>query len=145
MEINGPIILIDDDEDDQFILKPMLEEIAPHSQVLLFTSGYDAIEFLRTTDLRPFLIISEVSMQKMNGLELRRKIEQDPVLRKRSIPFIFFTNPVYKHLVEEAYELTIQGFFEKRSRVAEIQKQLQAIVDYWSTCLHPNRFASQDL
>lgn len=140
MEINGPIILIDDDEDDQLLLKPLLETIAPNSPILLFSDGEEAIEFLRTTDQRPFLIISEISMQKMTGLELRRQIEQDGQLRKRAIPFIFFTHPVYKHLIEEAYDLTIQGFFEKKVNVRAIRSQLEAIVAYWSNCLHPNRF-----
>ncbi|MGM9510467.1 response regulator [Larkinella sp. GY13] len=145
METKGPIVLIDDDEDDHEILVPILQQTAPHNPVVVFTRGQDAIDFLRTTDQRPFLIISEVTMHTMTGLELRRQIEQDNGLRKRAIPFIFFTHPVYKHLVEEAYDLTIQGFFEKKSNMADITTQLQAIIDYWSNCLHPNRFASRDL
>lgn len=140
MHDNGPIVLIDDDEEDQLILQPLLQAIAPDSPILRFASGQQAIDFLRTTEQRPFLIISEVVMQRMNGLELRRQIEQDSGLKKKAIPFIFFTHPVYRHLVEEAYDLTIQGFFEKKTRIEDIQKQLQAIVDYWSNCLHPNRF-----
>ncbi|MFD2571907.1 response regulator [Spirosoma soli] len=142
MEHHGPIIFIDDDEDDQLLLKPILEEIAPSSPVLFFENGQQAVEYLKGTDQRPFLIISEVSLHIMNGLELRRLIEQDAALRKRAIPFIFFTHPIDKELVEEAYELTIQGFFEKRQNLAEMRRQLQAIVDYWSNCLHPNRFTN---
>ncbi|MGA0558175.1 response regulator [Larkinella sp. VNQ87] len=144
MELYGPIVFIDDDEDDQHIFKPMLEAIVPNSQILFFTDGDSAIEFLRTTDQRPFLIISEVVLKRMGGLELRRQIEEDPYLRKRAIPFIFFTHPVYKHMVEEAYELTIQGYFEKKTTIDEIRMQLEAIVAYWSACLHPNRFGEED-
>ncbi|MGV3556955.1 response regulator [Larkinella arboricola] len=140
MEVGGPIVFIDDDEEDQFILKPILESIAPNSPILFFNNGEKAIDFLRTTDERPFLIISEVIMKNMSGLELRRQIEQDKELKKRSIPFIFFTHPAYKQWVEEAYELTIQGFFEKKSSTKEIKQQLEAIVSYWTNCLHPNRF-----
>ncbi|WP_293685884.1 MULTISPECIES: response regulator [unclassified Spirosoma] len=128
MEINNPIIFIDDDDDDQVIFKPLLEKIAPNCPIFFFTDGRKAIDYLRTTHDRPFLIISEVTMTMMNGLELRRQIEEDSELRKRAIPFIFFTHPVYKHLVEEAYELTIQGFFEKKQSVVELENQLQAIV-----------------
>lgn len=144
MEVNGPIIFIDDDEDDQLLLKPILEEIAPNSPILFFTDGQLAVDYLKTTTQRPFLIISEVIMQITNGLELRRQIEEDETLKKRAIPFIFLTHPVYKHLVEEAYELTIQGFFEKKQSLPEMRTQLQAIVDYWSNCLHPNRFTGDE-
>jgi CheY-like chemotaxis protein len=144
MQFNGPIVFIDDDEDDQVMYKPLLEKIAPGSTITFFNDGQQAIDYLKSTDQRPFIIISEVVMKAMSGLELRRQIEEDHQLRKRAIPFIFFTHPIYKHLVEEAYELTIQGFFEKKQTISEIQEQLQAIVNYWSSCLHPNRFTEDE-
>ncbi|RYC67095.1 MULTISPECIES: response regulator [Spirosoma] len=144
MEVNGPIICIDDDTDDEVLLTPILNEIAPLSPVIFFSSAQRALDYLKTTKDRPFLIISEVSLQEMSGIELRQLIEEDSALRKRAIPFIFFTHPVYKHLVEEAYELTIQGFFEKQQSQQAMRSQLQAIVDYWSNCLHPNRFTEED-
>lgn len=140
MQVQGPIVFIDDDEDDYLMFTQLLNEVPPQSQIQFFTSGQPAIDYLRTTQERPFLIISEVRMNGMNGLELRRQIEQDDALRHKAIPFIFFTAPIYKYLVEEAYELTIQGFFEKHDQLEAMHQQLQAIVDYWSNCLHPNRF-----
>jgi CheY-like chemotaxis protein len=144
MELNGPIVFIDDDEDDQVLFEPILNELAPASQVLFFQDPEQAITYLRMTQQRPFLIIAEVGMQRMNGIELRQEIERDPVLRKRAIPFIFFTHPIYRQQVEEAYELTIQGFFEKKESMTEARAQLAAIVTYWSSCLHPNRFTDAD-
>jgi CheY-like chemotaxis protein len=126
------------------IFEPILTELAPENKVLFFLDPERAIDYLKTTQERPFLIISEVGMQRMNGIELRREIEQDPLLRKRAIPFIFFTNPIHRQQVEDAYELTIQGFFEKKESMAEARAQLAAIVTYWSNCLHPNRFTEQD-
>ncbi|GAB2549549.1 response regulator [Spirosoma aerophilum] len=140
MQKQPPILFIDDDEDDQLLMKPMLEAVAPGYPLFFFKSGQAALDFLQSTHERPFLIISEVTMQRMSGLELRQKIEQDPVLRKRAIPFIFFTAPVYRHMVEEAYELTIQGFFEKQTNLTDMHNQLKAIISYWESCLHPNRF-----
>lgn len=144
MQHYGPILFIDDDPDDQFLYKPLFERIIPDSKVVFFNSGQQAIDYLRTTQERPFLIISELSLNGMSGLELRKEIEQDPLLRKRAIPFIFFTHPVYKHLVEEAYELTIQGFFEKKSDIQAVEEELHSIIDYWSKCLHPNRSYSPE-
>lgn len=140
MEVNGPIIIIDDDDDDQLLLTPIIQELAPDSEIRFFTDSEAAIEYLKTTQERPFLIISEVSLQRMNGLELRQQIEADPVLRKRAIPFIFFTHPVFRKQVEEAYELTIQGYFEKQQSIEQIKSQLASIIAYWTACLHPNRF-----
>ncbi|CCH01412.1 response regulator receiver protein [Fibrella aestuarina BUZ 2] len=139
MNANQPILFIDSDQDDQELLKPILQELAPDHPVLLFNDGETAFDFLQTTEQKPFLIISEITMPRMTGLELRRQIEQDPKLRKKAIPFIFFTHPAYEQLVDEAYELTIQGFFEKQSDILQIRHQLKVIIDYWQDCLHPNR------
>ena len=102
MEEYGPIIFIDDDEDDHLLLKPIWQSVAPNNPLLVFTNGEQALDYLRSTDQRPFLIISEVSLQMMNGLELRRQIEEDRSLRRRAIPFIFFTHPIHRKMVEEA-------------------------------------------
>jgi len=136
----SPIIFIDDDEDDHVLLKPIWQSVAPENPLLVFTNGEEALDYLRSTDQRPFLIVAEVNLQLMSGLELRRQIEQDQVLRRKAIPFIFFTHPVHQQMVEEAYQLTIQGFFEKQQNVEQMRQQLQAIVNYWKACLHPNRF-----
>lgn len=136
----GPIIFIDDDEDDRLLFKPILERLAPNNRVIFFDNGQQAIDYFRSSDQPAFIIISEVSMQIVNGLELRRQLENDPQLKRRAVPFIFFTHPVDKQLVEEAYELTIQGLFEKLPSIQEMEQQLEAIVNYWKVCLHPNRF-----
>lgn len=144
MNGNRPIVFIDSDQDDQELLQPILQELAPGHPILLFNDGEAALSYLQTTEQKPFLIISEITMPRMNGLELRLRIEQDPQLRKKAIPFIFFTYPAYEPLVDEAYELTIQGFFEKQHDINTIRSQLKAIVEYWRSCLHPNRFQLDD-
>src|SRR5690349_3481710 len=112
---DAPIVFIDADEDDQAMFKQALAELNVVHPIVVFSDGQTALNYLQTTDQLTFLIISEMSMPGMNGLELRHQIEKDPQLRKKSIPFIFMTYPVVDYLVEEAYELTIQGLFEKKT------------------------------
>jgi CheY-like chemotaxis protein len=102
------------------------------------------IDYLRVTADKPFLIICELSLPGSSGLELRQQIEDDAALRKRAIPFIFMTHPVYRQQVEAAYNLTIQGLFEKQPNIDATQKQLGSIIQYWQECLHPNRFADSE-
>ncbi|WP_420146478.1 response regulator [Spirosoma sp.] len=138
----APIVFIDADEDDQSMFKKALMELEITHPVVVFSEGVAALEYLQTTNQLTFLVISEISMPGMNGLELREQIEKDPQMRKKSIPFVFLTYPVVDHLVEQAYELTIQGLFEKKINFAEWKQQLKAIIDYWTECQHPKRFAA---
>lgn len=134
------IIFIDADEDDHSLFKRALTELALAHPVLYFLNGQAALAYLKTTQELPFLIISEISMPGMNGLELRQRIDQDPVLRLKFIPFVFMTHPVEDHYIEEAYKLTIQGFFEKKSSFVAWKNQLAAIIAYWTECHHPKHF-----
>ena len=78
-------------------------------------------------------------MPIMNGLELKRKIEADPVLRKKSIPFIFYSTTANLETVVEAYtDLTIQGFFKKGSDYNRTKAVVKTIIEYWKDCVHPN-------
>ncbi|UFH57860.1 response regulator [Spirosoma sp. KNUC1025] len=134
-----PIIFIDADDDDHDMFKQVLSELALPHAVLVFASGQTALDYLKTTPDIPFLIISEMSMPGMSGLELRQQIDRDPGLRKKCIPFVFMTHPVEEQAVEEAYELTIQGLFEKKATYAAWKAQLAAIIAYWTECHHPKR------
>jgi len=138
---DSPIVFIDNDTDDQLLFQEALTELGVSHPALFFGDGQAALDYLITTTQRPFLIISEMSMPGMSGIELRQQLEQDVALRKKSIPFIFMTYPMVEHLVEEAYELTIQGLFEKKTSFEAWKQQLQAILRYWTECQHPKRLA----
>ncbi|GAB3570095.1 hypothetical protein GCM10027578_25780 [Spirosoma luteolum] len=140
MSLKGPILIIEDDEDDQFLIGEALKAQGLPNTLLFFPNGQEALHFLESTPLQPFLILCDVNMPLMNGLELRRIINTSETLRRRSIPFVFLTTASNSTLVGQAYDETVQGFFQKASTYDELQTQIQLIVTYWRHCLHPNRF-----
>lgn len=134
----GPIVIVEDDHDDQMIYKEIVESLHPKNEVNVFDNGEDVLKFLRDTPVQPFVIISDINLPRMTGLELRRQINADEALRKKSIPFIFLSTTDAGHIVDEAYDLTVQGFFVKAHVYAEIATQLKCIFEYWKSCKHPN-------
>ena len=68
----------------------------------------------------------------------RKKIQENDYLRRKAIPFVFFTTSASKKTISEAYELTVQGFFTKSSTIDELSTQLKIIMDYWSYSAQPN-------
>ncbi len=139
MSLQGPIILIDDDDDDQFLIKSVLEELQIPNPLVVFGNGLEALNYLEVTTDRPFLIFCDVNMPVMNGLELRKKIDDNEYLRKKSIPFVFVSTSGSSEVVRLAYNATIQGFFKKESNFQKYRDQIKLILDYWSYCLHPNK------
>jgi len=138
MSLKGPIILIEDDANDLDVIAAALKENKFLNEPRSFTQAKDALEYLINTAEQPFIILCDIRMAGMNGLDLRSLINQNEYLRKKSIPFVFFTALVSQDIINEAYELGVQGFFEKPAGYELLKKQLHSIVSYWSNCLHPN-------
>jgi CheY-like chemotaxis protein len=136
---SGPIIVIDDDDDDRTIFESVLDELVVDNKRLWFTSCKDAFDYLLKTDEQPFVIFCDVNIPGVAGIEFKRQIDKDPSLRKKSIPFIFYSTSVDQATVNEAYtQMTVQGFFQKKDRYDEVKKDIKLILDYWHECRHPN-------
>lgn len=136
---SGVIIVIDDDADDKDIFESALKELAIENKRLWFHSCNDAFDYLRTTDEQPFIIFCDVNVPGLAGIEFKRQIDEYPSLRKKSIPFIFYSTSVNQSTVNEAYiQMTVQGFFQKKSRYEEVKRDIKLILEYWQECRHPN-------
>lgn len=139
MAVTGPIIIIEDDEDDQEFLSQVLEELEIKNEVLFFISCIPALHYLQTTKDSPFLILCDVNLPIKTGIEFKSDIDGDPKLRIKSIPFIFYSTSDDQPTIDHAYtQLTVQGFFRKAAKLQDIRDLMKIIFDYWKHCLHPN-------
>lgn len=138
MSIPGPMIFVDDDEDDHDLLKVICKRLGVCEEIKFFHNGYDMLYYLRTTRDSPFIIMCDINMPHINGLELKKIINEDEVLRGKSIPFIFFSTAATGSQVLEAYQLMAQGFFLKGQNFDEIENTLRVVMDYWLKCKYPN-------
>jgi response regulator RpfG family c-di-GMP phosphodiesterase len=137
--VTGPIILVEDDEDDAVIFKEVLMELDIPNRLITFVNPADAYHFLDKNEEQPFIIISDVNLPAMSGLEFKNKLDHNEKLKKKCIPFIFYSTSAEKKYVNEAYiQLTVQGFFLKGHSMNEIKDQLRIIFEYWKICRHPN-------
>ena len=136
--ISDPIVIVEDDADDQYFIRTICEKLGVTSDLIFFEDGLQALNYLQTSQRKTFLILCDINMPIMNGLELRRKIQEDEYLLKKSIPFIFLSTAARPKEVEEAYNLTVQGFFVKASQLSEMEKSIELILNYWLKCKHPN-------
>jgi CheY-like chemotaxis protein len=137
MPKSGPIIIVEDDVDDQELFKEIFEEIGIQNIIRFFASSIHALEYLFTTIEKPLLIISDINLPGMTGLEMRRKINDDHKLKKKGIPFIFLSTSNSTSHIAEAYEVSAQGFFIKPPSMTELKEMLLTIFTYWKICRVP--------
>ena len=139
MKKNGPILILEDDLDDQAILTEVFQELGYKNEIMFFEDGFKALAFLKQSDeIKPFIILSDINLPKLSGIELKEKIQNNEDLRMRCIPYLFLTTSSSHRDVVDAYSKSIQGFFIKPSSITEIQAMIKEIVDYWKICTAPN-------
>jgi CheY-like chemotaxis protein len=136
---SGPIIIIEDDEDDKELFEDVLKDLNVINKLVWFYSCIDAMVYLASSSEQPFVIFCDVNLPMQNGIEFKKMIDKNENLRKKSIPFVFYSTSVNQSIVNEAYMgMTIQGFFKKGDDYEQIKKDIRLILDYWSACKHPN-------
>ncbi len=143
MDINGPIIVIEDDPDDRLVLQEALDELGIENEIKVFSTASQMLYYLETTHDKPFIILSDINLPGMKGNDLKKIIDDNEYLRKKSIPYLFYTTTDNPHIIEQAYEMTVQGFFTKENTVGKAISTMKTIVDYWKLCKHPNPYLYQ--
>ncbi|RZK66549.1 MAG: response regulator [Pedobacter sp.] len=139
MSKTGPILLIEDDIDDKELFEQALKDLGIPNKLIWHQSPEDGFDFLSATELPVFLIFCDINMPLLNGLDFKRSIDNDPSLRQKSIPFVFYSTSANQRDVNDAYtHLAVQGFFKKKTDYSAMKDQIKLIVDYWSVCIHPN-------
>lgn len=132
MKKDGPILIIDDDSDDREFFKEVLSELVTN-EIVLLNDSTTVIDFMCQTDCHPFLIISDISMPKMNGFELRDAMLQEAQIVEKKIPFLYFTSAWSEFTSEEAFKRPINGFFHKPNSIETLKEVLGDLIDYWKS------------
>ncbi len=131
------ILLAEDNPDDILITKKALKEAQMVNQLYIVRDGEEACAFLKhegqyqdpATSPRPGLILLDINMPKLNGLEVLRRIKSDPELKR--IPVVMLTSSKRDEDVVTGYDSGCNSFLQKPvefERFVELVKQMGL---YW--------------
>lgn len=138
MALIGPILLIEDDDNDADVIATAIKELGVKNELKRFNLAQEAIDYLMITKDKPFVILCDIRMPILDGMAMLKHISKTEYLRKKAIPFLFFSEIASQHFINEAYDIGVQGFFKKESTYTAIKQQILSILIYWEKCLHPN-------
>jgi CheY-like chemotaxis protein len=137
-KINGPIIIVEDDVDDRELYAECLHSIGINNKIRFFNTCMEALDYLRTTSEQPFIILSDINLPVMNGLQFKEEIQADRSLREKGIPFVFVSTNASPVFVRKAHELSVQGYFLKPTSYDIMVQMFRTLFTYWALCKHIN-------
>lgn len=135
---NGKIVFVHHEQGEKIFLEESLSRLIWDIRVECFTDAEKALDYLKNTKDRVFVIISAMKLTGINGLKFKQLIDSDPILFKKAIPFIFSSSSASREEVSRAYDYRIQGYFETPDNLYEMAEMLNAIIQYWIIARHPN-------
>ena len=122
------ILLVEDDEVDIKALKWAFGKLRILNPVEVARDGVEAWEMLQQLK-RPYLIITDINMPRMNGIELLRKIRASRELRD-SIVFVLTTSNDEQDKID-AYDLNVAGYMLKSDMGTSFMRAIELVENYW--------------
>lgn len=120
---NRPFILIAEDDPDYVVLiRETLSEISNNIHCLFFENGEDMLAFLKQGETLPSLIITDISMPKLDGFEVVKEVKED--LFFSEIPIAIYSHSSSLSDKERAFALNCNGYYTKGSCAKEIENSL---------------------
>lgn len=128
------ILLVEDDEVDVKALKWAFKKLKIANPVRVASDGVEGWEILQTLP-RPYLVITDISMPRMNGLELLRKIRESPDYRD-SVVFVLTTSDDDQDKFD-AYNLNVAGYMLKSDMGTSFTRAIGLVENYWTVVEMP--------
>jgi CheY-like chemotaxis protein len=129
---SNPIMIVENSEAERKLFYLALEDLNIKNEIYFFENGRDALNYLRGANAVPFIIFSNINMPLMDGVELKKAINDDHSLRVMSIPFIFISSTLSTYEILKAHDTLPQGYFTKAQDFTTLKANLAMILDYWS-------------
>lgn len=135
----APILLVEDNDDDAALVMLAMREISAQRDVVVARDGGEALEYLfgteargeaRAGSARPWLVLLDLKLRRISGLETLASLRADE--RTRCMPVIVFTSSAEERDVVASYRLGANSYIRKPHHFEELTSILEKIVTYWS-------------
>jgi two-component system response regulator len=137
MEIAAEIILVEDNPSDADLIKRALNKNNVANKILHLKDGQEVIDYLfgegqwkgRTTANTPKVILLDLKMPKVSGIEVLKKIKSND--ETRSIPVVILTSSKEDPDIKECYKLGVNSYVVKPVGFEEFSSTVAQMGLYW--------------
>ena len=129
--IDNPILLVEDDIVDVMTINRALRQIRAMCHLEVKGNGEEAFKYLRNTIVLPRLILLDLDMPRMNGIEFLTEIQSDEVLK--SVPVIVLSTSGENRDVRECFNNCVVAYIFKQHSHNKFVNDLKMFDMYWTT------------
>jgi CheY-like chemotaxis protein len=137
------ILLVEDDHVDVMNMQRAFKKNDITNPLHIAFNGIEALSMMRGTNGKPKItptpqiILCDINMPKMNGIEFIRELRKDPEFKGISI-FIMTTSNDDKDKLE-AYDLNVAGYILKPLSFEKFVNTIAVLNSYWKLLEHPEK------
>ena len=149
-EIN--ILLVEDNQEDMDLTLHSLRRENLANKIFIVRDGEEALDFLFSTgpyalrgpEQMPKLILLDLKLPKVSGLEVLQRIKEDP--RTQTIPVVILTSSQEESDLLNGYRLGVNSYIQKPIDFDQFQTMIRDLGYYWlvvNRCPPPESFPTQ--
>jgi len=126
------ILLVDDDEVDVMTVKRAFQKANITNKLFVASDGVEALELLRdgTVPAHRRLVLLDLNMPRMNGLELLRELRKDPALQAITVVVLTTSNEDRDRV--DAFQLNVSGYLLKPVTFHTFAEVMATLNKYWT-------------
>ena len=130
------ILLVEDNPDDETLTLRTLRKHQTPCEITIAHDGVEALDHLFATGscagrqpLVPHLILLDLKLPKLDGLEVLRRLRSNPLTRM--LPVVVFTSSNEAHDIAESYSLGANSYIRKPVDYSHFSEAVRLIGTYW--------------
>lgn len=126
-----PVLLVDDDPGDVVLVRRAFEDLKLANPLVNSNNGEEALEYLRDeSNKKPCVILLDLNMPKMNGIEFLKIVKTDDVLKK--IPIVVLTTSNDELHIDENFKLSVAGYVVKPVDYKGFAEAIRMVDLHWT-------------
>ena len=126
-----PVLLVEDDTIDAMTVRRAFRDLNVTNPLAHALNGEEALAYLQDdVNEHPCVILLDLNMPKMNGIEFLRVVKADPSLRR--IPVVVLTTSNEERDVVESFRASVAGYIIKPVDYRKFVEAIQTIDLYWT-------------
>jgi CheY-like chemotaxis protein len=131
------LAVVEDSDEDYEALSRVLRETTSYDGVRRYDSGEAALAGLQGGDPRPALILLDLNLPGIRGMEVLTRLKGDRALRM--VPVIVLSGSSREEDVDAAYEAGANAYLSKPLDYTELRRIVLSLHDFWRIATLPGR------